>query len=305
MKRILLIANKIFEVEPILNALLNATMNPAVLQSPPAINLPYLCDAGKYCPRAIWTNFPGQQFELWCIQDIMPASSNYSSSSIKAAAMPNILAYATGDIGMVVALGTAASGSIQENNNGSVVMGSNVFIHNYHPPGGPNPNPESNWSDPAHTDCLLTSTVTQAFFDSVDTVAKKAIASNLLKPFLYPAETIQLMADLNYLALSTVNVTDYHDFPLSDPAGRAATTQFAPGIPVISVESTHGLIRLLTNSPFIFLSGIVNRFTMIGIDVNGTDNQGNGKTMGIDYSGAFNIGVALITLMTKISAYVG
>ncbi|WP_121811682.1 hypothetical protein [Mucilaginibacter kameinonensis] len=307
MKRILLIANKQFEVEPILNALVHKLFRPANFPDPDPSSLtyyPWNKPKGTVLPRAVWTAFPGQQFELWCIEDLMISKPNPSSSEGKALDMPKILNYSPEPPSLTVALGTGAYGSKLENHNGCVVMGSNVFIHNYH--ADPlNPNPDSNWSDPAHTDQLIASAIAPAFFDSIDSATKKAIAQNLLKPYFFPADTIEFLWDINYVALSSVNVTDYKEFPKSDPAAMKAITDANLGLPIGSMESTHGLIRLLYDCPFIFLTGIANRFMQFGVDANGTDNQGNVKTNTVNYTASFNIGVALGALMPKISSYIG
>ena len=301
MKRILLIANKNWEVAPILNALLNPLLRSPSLADPAIINYPWNYPQGSMIPRAIWTSFPGIQFELWCIQDIMEPKWNPSSSQGKVADMPKIINFAPDPPTMVVALGTAAFGSKTINHNGCVVIGSNVFIHNYHPNGA---NPDSILDDPADFEKLITSTISEEFFEIVNAHLKNQLAANLLKPFLHPAETIQLIARKDYVALSTVNVTNYKEYQQSDPAGMAAFENADTHLPVGSVESTHGLIRLLVPAcPFIFVSGISNRFTLIGTDVNGKDKQGNVKTNAVNYSAAFNIGVAMSYIIPEISKY--
>jgi hypothetical protein len=301
MKRILLIANKNWEAAPILNALLNPLIRSSSLGDPSIINYPWNYPQGSIAPRAVWSSFPGMQFELWCIQDIMEPKWNTSSSQGKVIDMPKIINFAPDPPSMVVALGTAASGSKTVNHNGCVVMGSNVFIHNYHPNGS---NPDSVLDEPANFEKLITSSITEEFFEIVNAHLKNQVAQNLLKPFLHPAETIQLIAKKEYVALSTVNVTNYKEYPQSDPAGMAAFENAGTKMPVGSVESTHGLIRLLIpGCPFIFVSGIANRFTLIGTDVNGTDNHENVKTNAVNYSAAFNIGVAMGCIIPEISKY--
>jgi hypothetical protein len=297
MKRILLIVNKKFEVEGLLAALLDTTLRPPALGDPTIINYPWRLTFTTAQPRAVWMSFPGQQFELWCIQDLMDPTLNASSTYIKWQVMPQIVAYSADQPNLVVALGTAAYGSKTENHNGCVVMGSDVFIHNYHL------NEPQTWNDTANCEKLITSTIAPSFFSAITSALKKSIVGNMLKPFLYPAETIDFIYSNDLLALSTVNVTNPADYPLSDPSGMQAVLNANIRLTVGSVESTHGIIRLLTNAPFIFISGITNRFTLMGIDALGTDNQGNVKLNSVNFSGSFNLGVALAWLMPYISGF--
>jgi hypothetical protein len=296
MKRIVLIGNKSWEVEPILNALLNVRIRPVALPNPTHLNYPWTFAQGTAKPRAVWDSFRQTTIELWCIQDIMDAKWNPSSSQGKHECLPKILAYRPEKPDIVVALGTAALGLNGGNNNGCVVLGSNIFIHNYHPDGQ---NPESIWDDPAHFEKVLHSTVNPDLFQ-LDTNTIQAIEQRLLKPYLNPSANISVLSDKDNIGVSVVNITNYADYANSDESGLQKLADTGNTLPVGSVETTHGVIRLLCDAPFFFISGITDRVGHFADDVNGKDANGNVKTEAQNFTAAFNIGVCLSYVIPEL-----
>lgn len=301
MKRVVLIANKNWEVEPILSALLNYRMRPNELPNPDVLNYPWKLPAGSAQPRAMWNSFQGCAIELWCVQDIMDAAWNPSSSEGKNACLPRIFNYKVEKADLVLALGTAGYGSETENNNGCVVVGSNIFIHNFHPNGG---NPNSKWDDPVNFEKLLGSTIPATFFDLFDANLTSSVGQRLLRPFLNPPPNIQVLNSGDFLGLSTVNITDYRDYATADQIGLAAIAAAGINSKVGSVETTHGVIRLQSDAPFVFMSGITDRAGHFDDDVNGVDSNGNKKTEAQNFTASFNIGVCLAWLMPKIASFI-
>jgi hypothetical protein len=302
MKRVLLIANKKWEVEPILSALLDETIRSPKLVNPSMLNYPMTYAQGAIAPRAVWNNYPSLQLELWCIQDILAPNWDPSSSQGKHEDLPKILPFSPEEPTLVIALGTGASGSETINQNGCVIVGSNVFIHNFHP--ASSPNPKSIWDDPVRFNQLIPSSISPGFFDSVNTAAKSAVPS-LLRPYMHPAKEIQVFADIDYMTVSTVNVTNYLDYPKSDPASIRAVKKAGVTKPVGSVETTYGIVRLLTEAPFVFINGVPNRYLKTKTDLNGKDSLGNTKTTAQNYTAAFNAGVLLAWLIPEISGFLG
>ncbi|KAA2242965.1 hypothetical protein F0L74_10615 [Chitinophaga agrisoli] len=301
MKRIVLIGNKSWEVEPILNALLNSRMRPQTLPDPTVLNYPWTYRAGTAQPRAVWDSFQQVTIELWCIQDIMDSQWNASSSQGKHECLPKILRYRQEAPDLVVALGTAALGLDNGNNNGCVSMGSNIFIHNFHPNGE---NPESKWDDPAHFEKVLPSSIPADFFALLDTTTVQAIEARLLKPYLNPSANIQVMSDKDNIGVSVVNITNYADYATSDQTGLKVLAATGNKLPVGSVETTHGVIRLLCDAPFVFISGITDRVGHFDDDVDGKDAKGNVKTEAQNFTAAFNIGICLGNLIPKMATFI-
>lgn len=297
MKRIVLIGNKSWEVEPILDALLNSRIRPRELPDPTFLHYPWTFPAGEAKPRAIWDSFQQMTIELWCVQDIMDSTWNASSSQGKHESLPKILQYRPEKPDLVVALGTAALGLDGNNNNGCVVMGSNIFIHNFHPDGE---NPQSQWDDPAQFEKVLPSAISADFFDLMDDNTVKLIEQRLLKPYLNPSDNIEVLSDQDYIGVSVVNITNYEDYATSDQKGLQALAATGNTLPVGSVETTHGVIRLLCDAPFFFISGITDRVGYFADDVDGTDAKGNVKTEAQNFTAAFNIGVCLSYVIPDI-----
>lgn len=140
MKRVLIIANKSWEAEPILNALLNVKFRPAGLTNPDTLDYPRKKNQGEAFPNATW-NIDDKRVELWCVEHIMTPCPDiktfpgyYSSSAQKNIDLPKIFNYSTDEISLVIAFGTAGY-PVGISKNGSIIIGSNVFIYNTHPNG--------------------------------------------------------------------------------------------------------------------------------------------------------------------------
>jgi len=207
MKRILLIVNKNWETEPILNALLNYRIRPYQLPNPDILSYPWNFPSGTVKPRAVWNSFIGITIELWCVQDIMDPKWNTSSSQGKNTDLPQIIRYRSEIPHLVIALGTAGFGSQIENNIGCVIIGSDIFIHNFHPNGQ---NPNSVWDDPVNFEKLLSSTINPSFFTLIDDATSKLIGSRLLKPFLNPSYDIQVLNEKCYQYLPPIQCRAFY-----------------------------------------------------------------------------------------------
>ena len=112
MKRILIIANKSWELEPALNALLNAKFKPKELRLPDTLDYPRTKKQGEAYPNATWV-MNDKVFELWCIEHIMTPCPDiikfpryYSSSAHKNIDLPKIFNYSSDEVVLVVAFGT-------------------------------------------------------------------------------------------------------------------------------------------------------------------------------------------------------
>jgi hypothetical protein len=293
MKRALIIVNRTREVEPILNALLNVRMRPEDLQNPDLLNYPWRLKQGTVHPRAVWKDIGGVRVEVWCIEDIMDPRWNSSSSEGKNAELPKLFQYLNIDPSLVIACGTAAFGRDAVQISGSVVVGTHIYINNFHPNGE---NAESNWNDPMHFGKDLGSSLPADFFDIFDAPTRASMESRLLKTFLSPADQVKLLAEPDYLSLSSVNVTDYQEYAEADAVGIQALARQGIAHPVASLESTHGVVRVQSEAPFLFISGIAERA--------GQEFWSNPKTEAQQYAASFNIGVCLAWMIGRIPEYI-
>jgi hypothetical protein len=105
----------------------------------------------------------------------------------------------------------------------------------------------------------------------------------------------------NYIALGDVNVTDYTKYTEKDlETGEDFFAKYLGNIDGVSLETTHCLIYLTAkdynnnqNPPFMFVSGVVDRYTKFDEDV-------RPKVYAQNVSGAHNAGVAVAYIIAKL-----
>lgn len=301
MKRILVIVNKSWELEPALNALLNSKFKPKELKLPDTLDYPRSKRQGEAYPNATWI-IGDKIFEFWCIEHIMTPCPDivkfpryYSSSAQKNIDLPKVFNYSSDEVGLVIAFGTAGYPS-GLSKNGSIIIGSNLFIYNTHPGGT---NEESKWDDQRFGK-LIESSVSADVVNKLrlllaDYVTKSFFEKRLLRLPLNSPEIQEVILDKEILALSNVNVTKYNEYKEFDEKGLNAVKIAAPAKAVGSVETTHGVIRLhAEGKPFLFISSIVDRVGYFDTEVDPKENAQN-------FSGAFNGGVFISWLIIQLA----
>lgn len=301
MKRVILVVNKSWELEPALSALLNPKFRPKELPIPTKLDYPRTKKQGEAYPSAQWV-IKDIVFELWCIEHIMTPCPDiikfpryYSSSAQKNVDLPQIFNYSTDEIALVAAVGTAGFPS-GLSKNGSVIIGSNIFIYNTHPNGT---NEESKWDDERFGK-LIESNISSDIVNKLrllfsDYATKSFFEKRMLRPPLNSPEIQEVIFDTDLLALSNVNVTKYSEYKELDEKGLNAVKVSVPEKIVTSVETTHGIIRLHTaDKPFLFISSIVDRVGFFDTEVDPKENAQN-------FSGAFNSGIIIGWLINNLS----
>jgi hypothetical protein len=115
-----------------------------------------------------------------------------------------------------------------------------------------------------------------------------------------PASKQRLIAAGSYTAVGVVNVTNCYDYVWADEMALHAfesTTEVRQGKAQIgSMETTHGIIRLQSEAPFIFVSGITDRIGRFNMDVAVRPYAQN-------FACAHNAGVATAWLIPTIVRY--
>ena len=312
--RILIVVNKFWECDPVCGVLTGRALKDSAKVSVPwPVVLTYpSCgpvQGRPFRPRMVFAVGPFQ-IELWCISDLLsvfPDTSEYQSSSeCKMEVLPDM--FRTGSplpVALTVAVGTASAGPFcppwqgeeQVNVNGSVIVGSRVYIHD--PYQGEEPNPHSRWSC-TYFDTLMSSG--GAVAPLIEALAAADPARAFLVTPTNPAPAgPRLYANPDYVALADVNVTDHTLFAEMD---RRVGEAFRAGCPGnsggVSLETTHGLIyaaardHLGGDPPFLFVSGIVNRYLLFGKDVAGNAYPQN-------FTGAHNAGVVAARLIATLA----
>jgi len=291
MKKIAVVVNKNWEAEPVLAAMCSGPFRASGLPFPEfIISLQFekyrvnpalpINDHGN--ARAIFS-LPQVKATVWCIQDFMDITKNSSSSEEKARFLPALLQAEAPDF--IIAVGTA--GYLSENAiAGCVVAGARFFVHDGHPG-----NPESNYQNSSF-DTNLPLNCNPKIFSVFSPASRLATESKFLKPPNKPAPRPALLASQYYTALSSVNVTDYGEYAWVDAECVNAFRKVEKHYPIGSLETTHGVIRLCSDYPAMFVSAI-------------TDSEGNFDievTAGQNYTAAFNAGIVLGQFLVDVNA---
>ena len=244
----------------------------------------------KLKPRAVF-NLANISAEVWCISDLLEDlpnnPQNQSSSQRKMERLPAI--FGAEPPSLVVAVGTAGLPS-ELTENGSVVIGTGVFMHDCHPNGT---NPDSRWNT-GPFDEVLNSGLTKATFTSLTQLDTSA-QSRLLTAPLNPAWQPRILSRYSYVALAAVNVTDYAEYEETDLATLDTFLAKYPQRNAKSLETTHGLIRASSSAPFIFVSGITDRVGFFADEVGPRSYAQNSVA-------AHNAGVAVAWMLPNIDA---
>ncbi len=293
--RVLVVVNKWWECDPALAAMVNNNTRPPNSPWPkllrPARKPPELVHHRNESPepRAVF-EYRSFSAEVWCISDLLEGytAEQQSSSQRKAELLGKI--FQGQSAGLVIAVGTASTPDMT-NRNGGAVVGTSVFMHNGHPNGS---NPDSNLNLPVF-DKLVESPISAAMFAKLAAADTKTAANRFLPVPLHPAPEPALSIELGAVALGTINVSKSADYATADPETLHAFQALGTSAQPVSVETTHGLIRIQSESPFIFVSGIVNRFQQFGTDVAPRMDAQN-------TAGAHNAGVAVTWLLAALDA---
>jgi hypothetical protein len=228
-------------------------------------------------------------------------NSNHSSSKVKIQeALPAIFRSGK-QPDFVVAFGTANFPD-PDTANGCAVIGSSAYLVNPYrnPPPGVAHDPKDDWDDPDAVGHLLTSKVGAGVIAqfSINPDLRFPIDGRLVPAPTKPAMPPVLLPAINYVALSEVNVTNYDDYAWTDRFAFEKFQASNPTAPVGSVETTHGLIRLIGGEAFIFVSGITDRL--------GYFNQDLGpRTAAQNFLAAHNAGIAAVWTLPLILNAIG
>ena len=95
------------------------------------------------------------------------------------------------------------------------------------------------------------------------------------------------------VALGNINVTDYKEYDKTDAETLSAFERVCPFGIIGSLETTHGLIRVLGGPRFLFVSGIVDRLGHFHDDVDPRPYSQN-------TSGAHNAGMTIAWLLSRL-----
>jgi hypothetical protein len=305
MKRVLIVVNKWWECDPALAAMLcdntrpKGSPWPSPLQPPrrqPDPNhLP--AENPNPLPRAV---FPYKTFsaEIWCVSDLIEDLPPECQSSSSAKALRMSRPFEAGlSPDLVIAVGTAGTCTATPNWNGWVTVGTSVFMHDGHP--SADANPFSKWRGPF--DQLLESYIDPSLFAALAALDVAAVSSHFLPVPLNPSTSSGISIGYGDVALGTLNVTDYTQYTALDPTTVDAFSKSGPNNKPVSLETTHGLIRVQCESaknPFLFVSGITDRFGFF-------DSDNAPRSDAQNTAAAHNAGVVVTWLLASLDKALG
>lgn len=301
MKKILVIINKNWETEPVLNALTNPKLRPAALPFPEVINTPRDGNNRMDQPRALFS-LPREgeeplQVVVRCIEDLMAPGVNTSSSLEKYKVLPQAIADDKADL--IISVSTANYPDPKVTHNGTVILGGNFFIHDGNPDS--HDAPEHNLIN-ARVGTFIASNVAPAVFSLVETINARLHCypngmSKLVPPPNFPASQLVCKGAATFTAIGSINVTDYGCYDTIDAQALEEFAAAAPeGVTANSIETTHGVVKISAkDEPILFLSPITDRLNHFNEDVTDTQN----------YVSAFNGGLVLGELLCALAEYGG
>lgn len=299
-KRFVIIVNKQWECDPVLVAMGEAKACPLRFSFIKPIGGPLdpAHDKSRPAPRCV-IDLRTATAEVWCLEDWLPAGQG-SSSKAKMDVLPTLFAWSSDGANsearapaLVVAVGTAgAPGAVSM--NGSVVVGCRTFIHDAYPGGT---NPQSPWEDPRCGHPLESAFKFGEFALKADLQSARFQAeARFVVPPMYPARRQVLLCAGNYTAVGVANVTNYDDYAWADGEALRAFEAADAKNPVGSVETTHGLIRLQSGAPFLFVSAITDREGRFNVEV-------GCRSYAQNFACAHNAGVCLAWLLPLFAGY--
>jgi hypothetical protein len=264
--RIAVIANKNWEVEPLLHALSLRKIFPS-FDYPIKENTPTSQNVKiSTCRR----HFKADRHDVTvhCIQDYIGDDKYESSSRYKYdTALPQLFDGLNADL--YIAFGTAGFPRSAQV-NGCVAVGSSFYVYN-----AKRDNPDSDLDFGSEGKLLVdTNGIIRPHLQLIER-EKNNIASLFLLPPENPCPRPKVFSDKANIALSVINITNYADYVWADRAGldKFAGERFAKDYKMSSIETTHGLIRLYANKPVMWVSAITDREGYFDLEVTPLQND--------------------------------
>ncbi len=275
-----IVANKNWELEPLLNAFQTRKLYKNI-ELPDKMNWPLKEKSIISSYRAIFTTKTGHSVKLSCIQDYVLDSSKERSSQYKyEVAIPALLS--EDDSQLIICFGTAGyPDSIDI--NGSVSIGHHFFIHN-----AKTDNEESKFSLADEGQVFGKTSPAIGRFYEIFMPEKEgtAISSLLHRAPINPSKYPTISAKNTNVAISIINITNYDDYYWADRQGIGRFLSLNNHMRPSSVETTHGLIASHAKQrsiPVMWTSAITDREGFFDFEVTPMQN----------YLCSYNAGIAL------------
>jgi hypothetical protein len=298
-KRVMLIANKWWEADPLCWVLFHDKARPSVFcdyktKNYPSLRVPNQPTEPRPRDPAAIPRFTfkcmGVTVEVWCLEELMNPAENPSSAAEKARVLPAAIASGTTP-DLVIAFGTAGSRP-GLHINGCVVVGRRVYIHDAY---NGVADRTGLWT-PSKEDLVIESDLPVGVIQGISPESKHSAEARLLPPPIDPANPLLVMAGDGFISLGHVNCTNYDEYAWSPQRAVESFNDNASGSGEIgSVESTHGLIRLVSEAPFLYVSGIADPVGLFNLQV-------TPRVYAQNTAAAHNAAIALAWLLPDVIA---
>ena len=298
-KRVMLIANKWWEADPLCWVLFHDKARPSVFcdyktKNYPSLRVPNQPTEPRPRDPAAIPRFTFKcmdvTVEVWCLEELMNPAENPSSAAEKARVLPAAIASGTTP-DLVIAFGTAGSRP-GLHINGCVVVGRRVYIHDAY---NGVADRTGLWT-PSKEDLVIESDLPVGVIQGISPESKHSAEARLLPPPIDPANPLLVMAGDGFISLGHVNCTNYDEYAWSPQRAVESFNDNASGSGEIgSVESTHGLIRLVSEAPFLYVSGIADPVGLFNLQV-------TPRVYAQNTAAAHNAAIALAWLLPDVIA---
>ncbi len=288
MKNISVIVDRGNDAESMLSAMLNSELKSKDFPHPvKSGNIGTQASKIKE-PRAVFLMNNGASesliVKIYCIQDFIDSNkSAVSNSREQLRVLPDMIQNSTD---LVIAVGTATNPD-EPSSDGSIVIGGNFFIYDAHA--------GNSKGYPAHPGFgqMLPCNVNAGIFNLIDKDFKKQVEPKFLQAPGNSAKPATCKASCIYAAVSTVNIAGHSDYNRAGYDAIAHFKQMGSMLPVKSLETTHGLIKLSTEKPVLFVSAITHRPEYF--DAEGAAPQ--------NHSRSFNTGIFMSHYLVALNEY--
>lgn len=281
------IANKNWEVEPLLNAFLTRKIYKNI-DLPDKIIFPLKNSEPILKHRAEFNTRNNITVQISCVQDFILDPSKEKSSQYKYEVALPIL-FENEDSDLIICFGTAGYPEDIEI-NGSAMMGHNFFIHS-----GRDDNPESKLKLEEEGKVFgEASVITKNIYTVLAPDKNKLpITSYLQQIPENPKKKPTAVATSTNVAISVINITDYDDYIWADKDGLDRYKSVDTKRRAASIETTHGLIAVYAKKlkmPSMWVSAITDREGFFDIEVNPMQN----------YMCAYNAGIVMAKVIDSL-----
>jgi hypothetical protein len=270
-KRVMLISNKWWEADPLCWVLFHDKAHPGLFSDYKIKNYPTQRRFARstesrppdppVLPRFTFCCLDAT-VEVWCLEELMNPSEHPSSTLEKTRVLPAAIHFGSMP-DLVVAFGTGGSRE-GLGINGCVVVGRRVFIHD---PYESESDRTGMWRAPS-PNTVVDSDLTSSVFRCISPESRHSAEARFLPTPVSPANPALVLTGNSFISVGAINGTDYDDYTRIGSSTVAAFKEHGARFGEIgSIESTHGVVRVVADAPFLYVTGITDSVGVFNIQV--------------------------------------